>query len=230
MSEIIKSGSASFNIQTPYELLETGAAGEKPLLVYLHGFKQNIATFKPLVQSLLSLEAYHLFVQAPYPLYDRNREKKVAEWGRAWYLYDGEQAQFLRSLEHTSQFLENVITNVSRDLSIKRTAMLGYSMGGYVAGYYGLSRSDRIDELIVVGSRIKTEAFEDQEHNVNHLNVLALHGQRDRSVKSVPQKRSCRTLSEWGADVLFQELEEGHKLTQSYLDKIEYWLAELGYG
>lgn len=229
MEETIQSGTAPFTIEVPYKLIEVGPAHKKPLLVYLHGFQQNIATFKPLVQPLLSLNAYHLFIQAPYPLYDRSREKRVDEWGRAWYLYDGEQAQFIHSLEQGSYFLEESIANVSEGLAISRTAVMGYSMGGYLAGYYGLSRSDDIQELIVVGSRIKTEVFEDREHNFNHLNVLALHGQKDRSVKSIPQKRSCETLSEWGANVSFQELAEGHKLTKIYLDKIKSWLLKLGY-
>ena len=224
-----ETGKAPFTIEVPYELVEVGKSSKKPLIVYLHGFKQNIGSFKPLVGPLLSLEAYHLFVQAPYPLYDRSREKKVNEWGRAWYLYDGEQPQFLQSLENASQFLERIIDKVSQHLSINRTAVMGYSMGGYLAGYYGLSRSESIQELIVVGSRIKTEVFEDREQKVGHLNVLALHGRKDRSVKSIPQQESCNMLSKWGANVQFNELEEGHKLTENYLDEIQDWLRQLGY-
>ena len=229
MARKIESGKAPFTIEVPYELIEGGRKAPKPLIVYLHGFKQNIANFKPLVEPLLPLEAYHLFVQAPYPLYDRSREKRVDEWGRAWYLYDGNQPQFLRSLEDAAQLLEGIVDNVSQQLSVSRTAVMGYSMGGYLAGYYGLSRSDSIEDLIVVGSRIKTEVFEGQEQNVSHLNVLALHGQQDRSVQSIPQKESCAVLSQWGANVQFDELQEGHKLTRNYLDKIKDWLEQLGY-
>ena len=100
MSDVLFSGKASFKIEVPYKLIETGESGvEKPLLVYLHGFKQNIEQFEELVEELLSLEAYHLFIQGPYPIYDRSRQKQVHEWGRSWYLYDGEQDQFVKSLE-----------------------------------------------------------------------------------------------------------------------------------
>lgn len=224
-----RSGHFSFELEVPYALYETGSAPSKPLIVYLHGFKQHIAGFRAQTHRLQSLEAYHLFIQGPYVVYDRSREKNVSEWGRAWYLYDGNPGQFVRSLEHTSAFLENIISTVQADLDVSRTALFGYSMGGYQAGHVALSRPELVDDLVVVGARIKTEVFRPPEHDYRALRVLALHGRHDRSVKSGPQRKSCDELSKWGADVTFMALNAGHKLSDRYLKETKKWFLAYGY-
>lgn len=225
----LASGKASFGIEVPYKVLETGQSDEKPLLVYLHGFNQNIKQFQELTKDLFSLEAYHLFIQGPYPIHDRKRKKKVENWGRAWYLYDGEQNQFVRSLEITSEFIQEVIDKIVNHISVSRVALLGYSMGGYQAGYFALSRWKHVNELVVIGGRIKTEVFEERKGDYDHLNVLALHGSKDNSVKSSPQKKSCDRLSQWGASVTFQELEEPHALNSRFIKKTNDWFLLQGY-
>lgn len=230
MKKILKSGQVTFNVDVTYKLVETGAeSSEKPLIVYLHGFNQNISLFEKLVEPMFALEAYHLFIQGPYPIYDRRRKKTVEEWGRSWYLYDGRQDQFVKSLERASVFLEEQIHAIRQQIPASRTAVFGYSMGGYLGGYFTLSRSQLVNELIVVGGRIKTEVFEDSPGNYSHLNVLALHGKNDASVKSNPQKKSCKQLAEWEANVQFKEVEEGHKLTKIYLQEAKNWLKTLSY-
>jgi predicted esterase len=230
MKNILQTGQAAFNIEVPYKLIETGKSSpEKPLIMYLHGFNQNIKQFEKLVAPMLDLKAYHLFVQGPYPIYDRSRKKKVEDWGRSWYLYDGEQDQFVKSLESASDFLEHLIEDRLQHLSASRRAVFGYSMGGYLAGYFTLSRPRLVDELMVVGARIKTEVFEDNIGNFDAMNVLALHGSADKSVKSGPQQKSCKQLSRWGANVTFKEVDRSHKLDRLYLQETQKWLKSLDY-
>ncbi|WP_185958414.1 alpha/beta hydrolase [Fodinibius sediminis] len=223
-------GTASFEIDVPYRLLERGAGREKPLIIYLHGFGQHMNSFQSQVAPLTTLSAYHLFVSGPYPIYDRRRKKKVDEWGRAWYLYDGEQEQFERSLEQSAAFIEGVLDQIGDDIAATRMAVMGYSMGGYLAGYFALSRPGSVDELVVMGSRIKTELFEDRPGSYSHLSVLALHGRKDRRVKSNPQRLSCEKLSKWGATVTFKTLAAGHKLDPPYISAAKEWLMDHGYG
>lgn len=230
MKKILLSTKTTFEIDVPYKLIETGKSSEaKPLIVYLHGFNQNLEKFEELVTPLQSVNAFHLYVQGPYPIYDRRRKKKVADWGRSWYLYDGEQDQFVKSLERTSNFLENVTGDILSKISVSRVALFGYSMGGYLAGYFALSRPNIVDELVVIGARIKTEVFENEKRRYRDLNVLALHGTADKSVKSEPQKKSCKQLSEWGANVTYKEVDREHKLDEIYLQKTQKWLKSLGY-
>ncbi len=229
MSEVLSTGKSSFKIEVPYKLIETGEKGKKPLIVYLHGYNQNIKYFKRKVQDLINLRAYHLFIQAPYPIYDREHKRKVPEWGRAWYLYDGDQQQFIKSLELASEFVQEVIDNIINHIDVSRLAMIGYSMGGYLAGYFALSRWKHVNDLVVIGGRIKTEVFEQKKGHYDHMNVLALHGTKDDSVKSEPQKKSAEQLKKMGANVTFKELDEGHELKGRYIAETKEWMTSLGY-
>lgn len=230
MREVLLSGKTSFKIEVPYKLIESGEKdNKKPLIVYLHGFNQNIEQFQKLVEDLLDLEAYHLLIQGPYPIYNRRGKKSVKDWGRSWYLYDGEQDQFVKSLELSAEFIQEVIDNVLDQINVSRIALVGYSMGGYQAGYFALSRWKHVNDLVVIGGRIKTELFEDRDKHYDHLNVLALHGAEDESVESNPQKECCEQLSGWGASVTFKELEESHALSSLFLQETKQWFSSLGY-
>lgn len=229
MPEVLSTGKISFKIEVPYKLIETGEEGEKPLIVYLHGYNQNIKYFRKKVSELTSLRAYHLFIQGPYPIYDEERKKKVPEWGRAWYLYDGDQQQFVKSLELVSEFIQEVIDTILNHIDANRLAVIGYSMGGYLAGYFALSRWKHVNDLVVIGGRIKTEVFEQRNGSYEHMNVLALHGTKDDSVKSDPQRKSAKELEEMGAKVTFRELEESHSLNSTYISETKEWLKTLGY-
>lgn len=229
MTEVLLSGKASFKVEVPYKLIEAGEKGTKPLIVYLHGYKQNVEYFQKKMEDLLSIHAFHLFIQGPYPVYDEGHKRKVPEWGRAWYLYDGDQQQFVKSLELASEFVQEVTDNILKHIEVSRLAVIGYSMGGYLAGYFALSRWKHVNDLVVIGGRIKTEVFEERSGTYEHMNVLALHGSKDESVKSGPQKKSVQKLREWGAKVTFKEIKESHSLTDEFLSVTKQWLHKAGY-
>lgn len=229
MSEVKASGTVTFKIDVPHTLLESGSRGEKPLLVYLHGFGQNSSRFRALTGGLESLEAYHLYIDGPYPIYDRTGRRNVPDWGRAWYLYDGGQQQFKRSMERSTGFIQDTVERLRPQIEARKVAVVGYSMGGYLAGYLALSRPGLVDELVVAGGRIKTEWFADSGNSFDHLTVLALHGSEDQSVQAERQRESCQELEKMGADVTFQTIDAGHKLTGAYIEQIAIWLEGRGY-
>lgn len=218
------SGTRTFGLEVPYELIDTGRAVQKPLVIYLHGYRQNITYFKKKLEKLQDLEAYHLFVQGPYPIYDEEHRRAVPEWGRAWYLYDGRQDQFRRSMERSSAFIEYLVRDLIPELEVSYRVMLGYSMGGYLAGYFALSRPGTIQKLIVLGGRIKSEWFEEDRYSNFH--VLALHGKNDKSVDAGHASKSCLDLEKRGADVTFRKINTGHKLNSLYVKEVWDWLAE----
>jgi predicted esterase len=228
--QVIQSGKASFKMEVPYKLLETGGGKEaKPLIVYLHGFNQTEASFREDCRDLLNVHAYHLFIQAPYPIYDRSREKPVAEWGRSWYLYDGNQDQFLLSMNHASRFIGQLIDKTSDAIQSNRTALIGYSMGGYLAGYHAIRRPEQINDLIICSARYKSELLEGDFEKINHQSILALHGSADKTVKSGPQRNEIESLKQHGIDATFIGLEDTHKFSRAFTEKILDWLNDRGY-
>ena len=229
--EVLVSGKTSFKIEVPYKLIETGKKGvKKPLIVYLHGYGDNLKSFEKRIESLFELNAYHLFIQGPYPLYDFSRKKPVSEWGRAWYLYDGKIKQFVKSLELTSEFIQEVVDNLIKFIEVSRMCVIGYSMGGYLAGYFALTRWKHVNDLIVINARIKTEIINQNDwQNLKHLDVLALHGIRDDKVDYKLQQKSIDDLQSNKVSSTIEFLDSDHKLDDIFLMKSKNWLSEKGY-
>jgi len=224
------SGKTTFRVEVPYKLIETGKKSEsKPLIIYLHGYGQNIEQFEKICYPLLNTKAYHLFIQGPYPIYDTSRKVNVSDWGRAWYLYDGNRGQFIKSLEVTSEFIQEVIERMLDIITPTRISVMGYSMGGYLAGYFALTRWKHVNDLVVINARIKTEIVKENWKNLKHLNILALHGKNDESVKPDPQKKEVEKLKEKGLNAEFELVNASHKLELQYFDGIKNWQKNLGY-
>lgn len=226
---VLISGKTSFKVEVPYKLIETGKKGKKPLIVYLHGYDQNIEYLEKKAETLMGLRAYHLFIQGPYPIYDTSGKTNVSQWGRAWYLYDGNQGQFIKSMEVASEFIQEIIDNLAEVIEVSRLCVWGYSMGGYLGGYFALSRWKHVNELIVIGGRIKTEAFDQKLDAANHIKVLALHGKEDNSVLPEPQEKCIQTLQDEGYDATFKLIDSDHSLHEVYMEESEKWLREQGY-
>lgn len=226
MKEVLISGKTSFKIEVPYKLYEVGEKGEKPLIIYLHGYRQNIEKFEKLVEPMLSLKAYHLFIQGPYPIYDETRSVNVSQWGRAWYLYDGNRGQFTKSLELASEFIQEIVDGLLPNIDVNKITLFGYSMGGYLAGYFALSRWKHVNEAIVVGARIKTEVFEDRLEDAKHIHFLALHGKNDQSVFPDPQQQEIEKLKALGYSAEFVEIDDAHKLTEPFVVETINWLQK----
>ena len=228
-SEVLVSGKTSFKVEVPYILIETGEKGAKPLIIYLHGFGENIDRFRQKCDSFLKLNAYHLFIQGPYPIYERSRKKSVSDWGRAWYLYDGNRGQFIKSLELASEFIQEIIDKLLPVIQVKRIGVMGYSMGGYLAGYFALTRWKHVNDLAVIGARIKTEVLNDNWENIQHINIAAFHGKNDDKVRAEPQAEEIESLKLNGVKAELNLLNENHSFSEVYLNQIIQWFKRIGY-
>jgi len=230
MSEVLISGKHSFKIEVPYRIIETGKKGPKPIVLYLHGFNQNLENFEKDCSRLVEdLQAYHLFIQGPYPLYNRSRTKSVSDWGRAWYLYDGDPGQFIKSLEISSQFLQEIIDQILPHMKVNKMGIVGYSMGGYLAGYFAFTRWKYITDVVVIGCRLKSEIINDNWENLKHMNMLAIHGRNDTFVSRENQKKEIESLKKHGIHAQIKSLKEGHELSESLFEEIFRWFEQKGY-
>jgi predicted esterase len=226
--DVLVSGKTSFKIEVPYTLFETGEKGPKPLIVYLHGRGQYLDLFKKKTEALHELSAYHLYIQGPYPELTHTTDREKI--GYSWYIYNGKQGSFVKSLEYTAEFIQEIIDGVVPFIKVTRLCMIGYSMGGYQAGYFALSRWKHTNELIVIGGRIKTELVtENGWQNLQHMNVLALHGADDEQVLGEPQRLSIETMKHQGVSADFETTPGGHALTPESLASAGRWLKKMGY-
>lgn len=226
--DVLISGKRSFKLEVPYKLIETGRKDQqKPFIIYLHGYGQNMKTFRKECEGFMEMAAYHLFIEGPYPIYERNSGKKVSEWGKAWYLYDGNRGQFIKSLEVTSEFIQEIVEHLVPFTNASRVSVIGYSMGGYQAGYFGLTRWKHVSDLVVIGARIKTEVLNENWENIRHLNVLALHGKDDEKVKYEPQQKEIEKLKSHGIYAEFVLTEGDHSFRQALIPRVIRWMKTL---
>ncbi len=225
--DVLISGRTSFKVEVPYKLIETGPKEQKPMIVYLHGKGQNLPEFERQMKSMLKLNAYHLFIQGPYA--DFQGTKSHEKWGYSWYLYNGRQGSFVKSLEYTAEFIQEIIDHVIKFIQVSRLCIIGYSMGGYMAGYFGTSRWKHTNELIVISGRIKTELLGSKWKNLKHQNVLAIHGLEDGIVSAKAQKEQIEKMVDKQIKAEFIGLNEGHKLSPKMIHTATQLLKKVGY-
>jgi len=225
---LLNSGKTTFKMEVPYRLYEHGEAGPKPLIVYLHGFGQDINRFEKQTKDVHVLKAYHLYIQGPYP--DNRTLDREDKRGYAWYLYGGKKGSFEKSLEYSSEFIQGVIDSLIPFLKITRCAVVGYSMGAYQAGFFGFTRWKHTNELIMIGGRFTEDLFEDRNWDKRkHLNIMAVHGRNDDIVRYEAQEQSILKAQKKGLNAHIIGLAKDHKLSKPYLNEIVTWLISLGY-
>src|SRR6056297_111559 len=231
--DVLLSGKTSFKIEVPYLLVETGKKNsKKPLIIYLHGYGENLKISREIFSECLKFSAYHLFIEGPYPIMENNGNKRVEDWGRSWYLFDGRQAQFIKSMELASEFIQEIVDRLAELITFNRTCMIGYSMGGYLAGYFALTRTRHLQDLVAIGCRIKTEILDSERTDwgqYQHLRVLAIHGINDSIVSPEPQKKEIEFLKSKNINASLKLTESHHKMNETSISEIIKWLSENGY-
>jgi predicted esterase len=231
--DVLMSGKTSFKIEVPYLLIETGEKNiEKPLIIYLHGYGENLKKSRKVFSEFMDISAYHLFIEGPYPIIERQGDKKVEDWGRSWYLFDGRQGQFIKSMELASEFIQEIVDRLAELITFNKTCMIGYSMGGYLAGYFALTRTRHVKDLVVIGCRIKTEVLDPEQtdwEQYQHLRVLAVHGKNDSVVQAEPQMKEIEFLKSKNINASIYITDSNHKMSKTNLGKIKNWLIQNGY-
>jgi predicted esterase len=225
---LLNSGKTTFKIEVPYRLYEQGEEGPKPLIVYLHGFGQDINQFEKQTQELHSLKGYHLYIQGPYP--DNRTLDRDDKRGYAWYLYGGKKGSLEKSLEYSAEFIQGVIDSLIPFLKITRCAVIGYSMGAYLAGYFGFTRWKHTNELVMIGGRFMEDLFQERNWDKRkHLQILAIHGRNDDIVRFEAQEQSIHTAQKKGLNAQLIGLAKDHKLGKPFLKEAATWLVAHGY-
>lgn len=229
-SERLVAGKTTFKLQVPFKLSSTGMVDKpKPLIVYLHGYGENIKRFENQFEQFETIEAYHLFIQGPFPT--KIRVQDNAERGFAWYLY-GDETTYHQHLEMSSEFIQEVIDQQLDHIQVSEICVIGYSMGAYLAGYWALTRWKHTNKVIMMSGRFKTELIadlNDKKECYEHMSVLGIHGENDSVVRPEPQKKAINEWCDAGLKGLFNKIEGDHKLSQNYITVAKNWLISNNY-
>jgi len=201
-----------FTHEVPVDLHRPDDDGDGSLVVALHGMGMSAASFWKDVERFLPERASALVPQAPLPFEMRGAD--AMRQGNAWYLYTGETEAFLASMRRTEEWLVRQIDFFVRDHGFdgKRVSLVGFSQGGYLAGWVGVRHAARFARLVVAGGRIKHDALEADARRAaaTPLRVLAVHGEKDEGVSPAAARASVDAIAAWGVPAEFRTYACGH--------------------
>ena len=236
MSEVgtFEEGSIEFARPIPYQVQLPDSGGESslappPLLTALHGQGMSAASFARVLRHLPSTGHAKLFPEGPY-VFER-REPAGIRAGHGWYIYLGDSDGFRRELEQTEAHLLRVLDAVEASHGTTdraRSVLLGFSQGGYLAGYVALRNPDRFGGLVISAARLKHEFLTEELARGALPAVLLLHSPDDAATPFERAEESREILAEAGTDVELFSHEGGHRLPPAALARVAAWLDERG--
>ena len=153
--------------------------GGSPLLVALHGQGMSAYSFHRILRHLGRRPRTLLVPEGPYPF--EKRSEAGIEVGYGWYIYTGDQGAFRAHLEHSERHVVGLVKEIceSHPIDRSRITLLGYSQGGYLAGFIALRQRDLFRGLVLASTRLKHEFLEDEIRAGDLPATLFVHSESD---------------------------------------------------
>ena len=156
------------------------------------------------------------------------RNRAGTREGHSWYIYTGDQPRFRESLIQSESHLLEIVDAVQREsgISAEKTVLLGFSQGGYLAGFVSCRHPHRFGNCVIASARLKYE-FLTEEISSGHLpSMLFLHDDQDSLTRPEPVKESVKILHQVkaAAEVIWHS--DGHRLGDGSIAALEQWLEQ----
>lgn len=226
MDALTSHGKRALSFDVPYTLmLPTGRAPDA-LVVALHGMGQSPSTMQVMLAPLLDLPCGFLFPRAPWPYEIRKPDRMLI--GHAWYMFDGDQAALRASMNLAAAHLLGLLDDVAAP-GPRKTVLLGFSQGGYLAGYVAPTHPDHFAAAACIGGRIKHEFLGDSPTGAHAMPLLQLHGGRDPAVKAEAARDAVNKTRALGfSNVSYHEDPlAGHEITEPMAHHLRAWLEAI---
>lgn len=208
---------------------ETAGRPPRPLLVALHGQGMTAGSFRRVLRHRPPTGHRLLVPEGPY-VFER-READGIRPGHGWYIYLGDQEAFRVEMERAEAHLLAVLDRVEAEhgpVDRARSVVLGFSQGGYLAGFVGLRNPARFGGVVVCAARVKHEFLVDELAGGSLPPVLHLHSPDDPLTPIDLARASRDRLAAAGVDVELREHAGGHRLPPEGLAALGDWLAAKG--
>lgn len=201
----------------------------RPVLLALHGMGMDAPGFQRILRHLETKEMILVVPDGPYP-YEIRREGKITI-GHAWYLYRGDQEEFYEHLETSERHVLHLLDRIEaqRPIDRGRSVVLGFSQGGYLAGFMALRHPERFGGLVIASSRLKWEFVRHELEEGPIPPTLFLHSKQDNSIPWDRVEEGQRRLEAAGGRAVVYLHDEGHRLPPDAVVRLGEWLGEHGF-
>ncbi len=222
MTELV-TAMRDFRMPSPYTLaLPNGykANREWPLVIALHGMGQHEDLLRRTLTPLLNEPWIFCFPRAVHA-YEMRREDKI-RIGYAWYVFDGDQEALKSSMALAGEFVLGLQDVVRKQYTIGRTAIVGFSQGGYLSGVVAAQSPQRFRAAASMCGRLKWEFMPPG----NGVKLAQFHGAKDESVTPDLAKQGVEGARERGYEVeYFEDADAAHEITPGMVEQLRTWLG-----
>ena len=208
-------------------LLPTGYDSTKayPLLVALHGFGSSAELFGRIAPDFTDAG---FIVALPEGAYSVLIGERV---GRDWFIHQPptEWSELRhRALKVTAQSqIPSVLAAVGSEHKISDVYLLGFSQGGIVAYYSGITNHEYVDGIVIFGSLMLDDWMDSSTlAEANNIPVLIFQGTEDQLVTSQMSESTRDLLLNNGFDVTYREFAGGHTVPPELLPSVVEWIRE----
>jgi predicted esterase len=221
MSELV-TAMRDFRMPSPYTLaLPDGykANREWPLVIALHGMGQHEDLMRRAFAPLLSEPWIFCFPRAVHP-YEIHKDDKT-RIGYAWYVFDGDQDALRASMALAGEFVLGLQDSMRKQYTIGKTAIVGFSQGGYLAAVVAAQSQQRFRAAASLCGRLKWEFMPPG----NSVKLAQFHGSRDENVSAQLALQGVEGARERGYETeYFEDPEAGHEMSLPMLERLREWL------
>lgn len=200
------------------------------LLVALHGMGMTAEKFARVLRHLPPTDRGLLIPDGPYPYEMRSADG--IQVGRAWYIYRGDQDEFREHLLRSEAYLLALLDTLAlrEPIAARRTVLVGFSQGGYLAGFVACRHPERFAGLVIASARLKHEFLRPELETPGRRlpRALFLHSASDAQIDARHAHDGVERLRAAGGDAELFLHGGGHRLPTEALNELHHWLERKG--
>jgi phospholipase/carboxylesterase len=198
----------------------------KRAIIWLHGLGADGNDFAPIVPALHVPDARFIFPHAPIRPITLNGGMEM----RGWYDILGmdrnaqqDEAGVLESVAFVHGLIDE---QIAQGIAPENISVAGFSQGGAIALYAGLTYAKRIKQVIALSTYLPlATGFAKAARSANQdTPVLIVHGSRDDVVPMAFAEFSHEHLNKLGHDITWQTYPMAHSVCDEEIRLISSWL------
>ena len=215
MSEKITTDLLDYRVIEPNNLTT-----DSKLIILLHGFGASMNDIVPVASYLANKGHLCICPNGPIKL-------EFFDGGYAWGdLVSNSVKLSLESIDRLQRFIFEIVP--THNTQTLRVILAGFSQGGMISCYAGITRRDLVDGIVVLSSPFIKGLLNVDFGKVNiGIPIFLSHGINDLVVPITDARQMNDKLLEKGYEVNYKEYSLEHSISQSVVDDVLNWLDQI---